>query len=117
MGYSFLSLRLDECILEKDGLYAKRGRWERFKTAAQRNSWLKTEIDSLKNQINAQNNQIKVLSQEILKSKNLSGNLNADISLITEKIDRSHSDFEIVSRQFEEARQLRNRLDEKRKYV
>ena len=103
--------------MEKDRLYSKRGRWERFKTAAHRNEWLNKEIKSLKEQIGVQKNQMKIYSAEILKSKNSAELIDADAVEIRNRLNVDRSEFESISLQCEETRVLRNKLDEKRKYI
>lgn len=102
-------------MFEKDGLYSKRGRWERFKNSAQRNVWLKKEIESLHAQVDSQNEKIMTLSQDIARSRKMSSNLSAEMSRVKDNIDRTRSDFENISQQCEDARLIRNKLDEKRK--
>jgi structural maintenance of chromosome 3 (chondroitin sulfate proteoglycan 6) len=107
--------RLEACTFEKDALYSKRGRWERFKNTTQRNSWLKKEIESLNSQIGSQNDQVKVLSQEIVKGKIKCESLELEKSRVQADIERTRSEFDDISYEYENARLKRNKLDEKRK--
>ena len=106
---------MDAYTFEKDALYSKRGRWERFKNTTQRNSWLKKEIESLNSQIGSQNDQVKVLSQEIVKGKVTCKSLYMEKSKVQAEIDKARSDFDDTCHEYENARLKRNKLDEKRK--
>lgn len=76
---------------------------------------MKKEIESLIGQIGSHNNQITVLSQEIVKSKSTAKSLSREIERVQESIDGVRFEFEKTTQKYEDARLMRNKLDEKRK--
>ena len=73
------------------------------------------ELSSLKSQIQSQNDQVKLTSEEIVREKKSRESFMKEKSRLQAQVDRARSEFESISHQYEDARFKRNKLDEKRK--
>ena len=110
-----MQLNLDALKIEKDALLEKQGRFARFKTQKERDVWLKEEISTLSDLIQAQEQQLAQLQQDLSQTREASKSTQSLIEGIQGKLSSRRSDIERLQTEFEEARLNRNKLDEKRK--
>ncbi len=101
--------------VEKESLMAKQGRWARFKTQHDRDEWLKTELETLKNVYQQQKSQVKELENDLQKLKTEDLRNEEEIDQIKNQLIQNKTELDSVQLQYEAVRTQRNQLDEERK--
>jgi structural maintenance of chromosome 3 (chondroitin sulfate proteoglycan 6) len=106
---------MDACKLERETLISKQGRSSRFKTQRDRDAWLKEEIQSLKQSLVRQQENLKKLDQDCKESVGMYENGSEEIEQVKSQLASRRVNIERIQVECDEARLERNKLDEKRK--
>ncbi|KAJ3415254.1 Structural maintenance of chromosomes protein 3 [Chytridiales sp. JEL 0842] len=110
-----LQERQQTLIAERDALRDKQGRNKQFRSKAERDVYLKKEIDSLQASIKTSSKQTSALSQEIEECNSRLEALKDEIADCQIRMGSRKSALEDFNKEIEDLRNQRNKLDERRK--
>eukprot|EP01102_Stenamoeba_stenopodia_P022756 TRINITY_DN9604_c0_g1_i1.p1 TRINITY_DN9604_c0_g1~~TRINITY_DN9604_c0_g1_i1.p1 ORF type:complete len:1215 (-),score=383.83 TRINITY_DN9604_c0_g1_i1:174-3818(-) len=111
--------KLRTSIAEKERrineLYTKQGRGSRFSSKAERNKWIKSELQDLKRSIDAKATQVKNLSDELKKGRKTQEDLRKAIVDRTSGLEERRKVIENLSTKLAELKKDRDELSNQRK--
>ncbi|KAJ3293346.1 Structural maintenance of chromosomes protein 3 [Borealophlyctis nickersoniae] len=110
-----LKQKYEQADIARNSLYAKQGRHTRFRTQAERDKWLRKEIDGLRKDISTERTQIEQVEQELVDSRGQLEELSSQVADSRKRLESRRGTFEEIDKEIQDLKAKRNELDEKRK--
>ncbi|KAI9097065.1 putative chromosome segregation protein SudA [Phlyctochytrium arcticum] len=109
--------QVDAAEIERNTLYAKQGRNTQFRTKAERDVFLRKEINDLQSTMAAQTDQISQIDQDVAQTKQRLVKIEKDIKRAQSGVEETKQARAEMDQQEQDLRKQRNELDERRKEI
>lgn len=112
---SFTIISLDEAKAHLDTLYAKQGRVNKFRSRAERDSFLKSELNSLKQYQTSQSATLTGVTQDLAKSRESIREIVGRTNTVQERLEDRRDRFKQLGEELAGVKEEHGKLVEKRK--